>query len=192
MSTASAIAAANDIAPNFYEPGWQWWALPVGWVILLALGVLIAITLPGAVTLYQAGGWWAIPSAVLLVLAGLAAVVFAWIGPGMLMRHQPTGKGAFLVWLGCFAVAAVAWFVSHRVLVRKVDPYGYDYDSRRIINRVAMVPGAVIGIATLCGGVAELVTRLAASVPMGVVQFLGVVVGLVAIALIWVLSPRSN
>jgi hypothetical protein len=188
MIYAAITATAEDI-PKLYEPGWEWWTWLIAWITLTVAGLVTALALPMARTLlsHETGRAWRAPLAVVCILAGLAAAVFAWIGPGILMRHMDDGKGAFFVFLGCLTMAGLVWYAAGRLLDAVSDPF-HDWDGSYSTwaGRIAAAPAVVIGAGTVFGGIAEVVTRVAASIPMGVAQFLGLAASVLLLGAFWV------
>lgn len=173
MNAVLAVAAAtnNDI-PKFYEAGWDWWAWPIAWLVFLGCGLALGTVLPlyAAVTEELTGarrGWAQFG----VVIGGIAAIVFGWWGSGILMRHQETGEGAAWTFLGALAVAGVSWYWSSRFR----QGYG-DYDWHTGYALVTAAPALIITAGAVMNGVGEFVTRLAASIPMPVAQFLSLAV----------------
>ncbi|MGX5717951.1 hypothetical protein [Arthrobacter sp. MAHUQ-56] len=181
-------AATNEI-PKLYESGWDWWAWPLAWAALAATGLLIALAVPAAHVLFSrhAGRFWTVPTAALALLAGLAAVVLAWLAPGILMRHMDSGGGVFLVFLGCLALAGAVWYLAARIIESTIEP-AYDWTGRTVRWRAwnAAAPAVVLTAATIFGGIAEAVTRAAASIPMGVAQLLGLVASVLLLGIFWI------
>lgn len=190
----STITTTTNDVPKLYEEGWEWWAWPTNWIALAVIGFVIALSLPLALKIYRSTMDRAAKSAllVLCIAVSLAAVVMGWLGPGILMRHMDNGQGAFWVFLGCLTLGGLVWFWSGRILEATADPY-YDWTGRYSpweghAGKMAAAPAVVIGAGTIFGGIAEIVTRLAASIPMGIAQFLGLAGSVLTLGLIWLVA----
>lgn len=183
------ITTASEDIPKLYEPGWEWWTWLGAWILLAAAGMIIALALPMARTLLslQTGRAWKVPAAIVCLLAGLAAVVFAWSAPGILMRHMDNSNGAFFVFLGCLTTAGLVWYAAGHLLDAITDPF-HDWDGSYSTwtGRISAAPPVVIGAGSVFGGIAEIVTRVAATIPMGVAQFLGLAGSVLLLAAFWV------
>lgn len=167
----AALRTAGEI-PNYYEPGWAWWAFAATGVGLVMAGFLMAYGVPIIMELSKqptkAPRHWV---AVLVVALGLlAAIFYGWTLPGELMRHTATAGGAGWYFVGSFLAGLVTWWVSWRLVDDlKAWPFA--------------LPAVVICGGSVIHGVTEILTRTAASIPMPVGQF-GAVVLLGAVGVV--------
>ncbi|MFK0004990.1 hypothetical protein [Paenarthrobacter sp. NPDC090522] len=168
------ITTASNEVPKMFETGWDWWAWPIAWAALAVAALVIAGALPMFAVVVGAAQdtVWKVPAAILVILVVLAAVVAGYIGSGVMMRHMDNGQGAFWVFLGCLLVGLLGWAFS--ASWHGTQPY--TYEARRWVGRVAAAPALVIGLGAVFNGIAEIITRLAASIPMTVAQFGALVV----------------
>lgn len=167
------ITTATDAVPKMFEPGWDWWAWPIAWAVLALAALIMAGALPMIALAVDglAGSMWRIPAAILVVLLVIAAAVTGYTASGVMMRHMDSGGGAFWVFLGSILVGLIGWGLS-----TSWQGSGWNYEDRRWLSWVAAVPALVIGVGAVLNGIGEVVTRLAASIPMPVAQFLAIVV----------------
>lgn len=161
------LPMAAEPIPNFYEPGWDWWAWPLAWLAYaLAALVLAAI---GPVFSYgydaprgSALRWPAIIGGLVLILA---AVVVGFMGSGALMRHMDAADGALLVFLGRLLVAGLGAVASMHICAWWFEGLS---DVARWLAFAA--PAVVVGLGAIANGIGEAITRFAASVPIPVGQ----------------------
>jgi hypothetical protein len=170
----TAITAATEEIPKLYEPGWDWWAWPIAWTALALAALIIAAAAPLFVVTVEAieNHVLRVSAAIGVILLVLAAVVAGYAGSGVMMRHMDNGEGAFWVALGSILVGVLGWGVGYYLY----DSRNYSYEDRHWVSWASAAPALVIGLGAVLNGIAEIITRLAASIPMTVVQFLTVIV----------------
>lgn len=169
MRISEMAAMALSEIPNYYEPGWEWWAYTLAAAGLVVAAFLMALAVPLA---FNAGEWlegargrvaWRVAA----WLAVLAAVIGGFMLPGALMRHMPTAGGVGWIIAATLALGFIAWWWVGGFLSERYSRY------------VAALPAAVFVLSVVNYGFAELVTRTAASVPMSVGALLTIVVVLI-------------
>lgn len=167
------VRTATDEVPKMFETGWAWWAWPIAWAALALAALIMAGALPMFALAVDrlAGSVWRVPAAILVVLLVIAAAVAGYAASGVMMRHMDSGGGAFWVFLGSILVGLLGWGFS-----TSWQGSGWSYEDRRWLSWLAAVPALVIGLGAVLNGIGEIITRLAASIPMPVAQFLAIVV----------------
>lgn len=171
MIQAFITTATNDV-PKMFETGWEWWAWPIAWAVLALAALVMAGALPMVAIAGQAGSPWKVPLVILAGLLVLAAIVTGYAGSGVMMRHMDNGGGAFWVFLGSILVGLLGWGFS----ASWNGSQDWSYEDRRWLSWVAAAPALVIGLGAVFNGFAEIITRLAASIPMPVAQFGAIVI----------------
>ncbi|MFK4299631.1 hypothetical protein ABH924_004816 [Arthrobacter sp. GAS37] len=146
----------TEVIAKGFEPGWDWWAWPVAWTVFIGCGLIMGNAAPLLVSVIRSvpNNFLRRLAASAVVGAAVTSVVLGWAGSGILMRHQETGPGVLLVFLGSIVVAGISWYCLE--------------DRHRTIPVLVVSAGAVVN------GIGEIITRTAASVPAGVGQVLGV------------------
>lgn len=162
-ATNAALRAAGEI-PNYYEPGWAWWAFVAAGVGLVFAGFCMAYGVPILVEMTkhraESSYGWVIMTVLALGLIG--AVFYGWSLPGELMRHTATAGGAFWYFVGSFLAGLTTWGLSWWVMDdMKAWPFA--------------LPAVVICAGSVVHGIAEILTRTAASIPTSVGQLSGIV-----------------
>lgn len=168
------ITTATDEVPKMFEPGWDWWAWPIAWAVLALAALIMAGAVPMFAIAVQGleGSAWRVPAGILVVLLVVAAVVTGYAGSAVMMRHMDNGQGAFWVAAGSILVGLIGWGFS----ASWHGMQDWSYEDRRWLTWVTAAPAIVIGLGAVFNGIAEIITRLAASIPMPVAQFGAIVV----------------
>jgi hypothetical protein len=180
----TAITTATDEVPKMFEPGWEWWAWPIAWLVFLACGLAMGVIVPLFVAAMDSIENTAVRflAGTAVVIGAVVVIVFGWAGSGILMRHHENGEGAGWTFLGALVVAGISWYWTARITDYRSN--GWDYAMQRSMGWYNAAPAIVIGLGAVFNGIAEIITRLAASIPMPVAQFGAiVVVGAIAVGL---------
>lgn len=177
-ATKTALRVAGEI-PNYYEPGWAWWAFVAAGVGLVFAGFCMAYGVPILVELtrqpLQSRHRWVAVAVIALVL--IAAIFYGWSLPGELMRHTATAGGAFWYFVGSFLAGLTTWGLSWWLVDdMKAWPFA--------------LPAVVICAGSVVQGIAEVLTRTAASIPTSVGQLSGLVVLGVVGVVVYMLGNR--
>lgn len=191
MTTSAALAITTEAPPKLYEAGWPWWAWLIAWAVFLlsaaALGFAGRI-IRAAVNARRNRDIAAIGSFLLVVVASGLVVA----APLSLMRHMDNGQGAGWAFFGSLAVAAGTAVVALTQIEYALPDSRHDFDSRWTWRIFGHGPGILVALAAVFGGIAEMFTRLAASIPMGIGQLLAFVGAIFVLAIIYVLIEYNR